>query len=100
MTPSRDIITQADDFMSMFDAVPNPPPQIILDAFCEAMQATGRDLGEYTEEDWFRAFERMGYPPEDRLVLIEQVASWGVTDVDTFIDPASADLVAEATRAK
>jgi hypothetical protein len=99
MANQNDLLEQADLYMSVFDLVPNPTPAVILDGFCEALQSTGRDLGEYSEDLWFEAFERLGYPPERGMVLMERVASWGVTDVDTFIDPASLKLITEARKA-
>lgn len=97
---ASELLKQTDIFMQAFETVPNPTPPLLLDAFCESMQATGRDLGEFSEDEWRESFRRMGYSPGRHLIMLEQVASWGIVDVDTWIDPASAALVAEAQRAK
>jgi hypothetical protein len=95
-----DLVSLAKAFRGNFDLVPNPAPPVILDTFCETLQANGEDLSQWEEGDWYAAFEALGYAPDRGMILIEQVASWGVTDVDTFIDPASAALVEEATRGR
>ena len=91
-----DLLTQADEYLSAFDVIPNPPPDILLDGFCEALQAGGHDLGEYTEEEWLDALERLGYAPEDSFGLMEQAASWAIVDVDTWVDPAAIPAMKEA----
>jgi len=81
-----DLHRQAQLYLGAFEVIPNPTPPVVLDGFCEALQATGRDLGQYSELEWLETFDLLGLDPESGANYLEQVASWGVTDVDTWVD--------------
>lgn len=62
----------------------NPPGPIEAAKFISRVHATGEDLATWSEERWAEALSRIGVDPEMHGDCMEILASYGMTDSDTY----------------
>ena len=63
------------------------PRDLILSAFCLWLQSEDADLSMWGEESWTETLLFFGFPERRIPTLLEQMASWGVTDTGTWLSP-------------
>lgn len=62
----------------------HPPGRVEAAKFISQVHATGEDLSTWSEERWSEAFSRIGIHPWVHADCMEILASYGITDDDTY----------------
>jgi len=62
----------------------HPPGPVEAAKFISQVHATGEDLSTWSEERWSEAFSRIGIDSWAHADCMEVLASYGMTDDDTY----------------
>lgn len=74
------LVQEATKYAAQLQSNPPAPQSVRLTLFLHHVQGQGADMGQWTETEWFAAMKQFGINEEDALLLMEDVASWGMAD--------------------